>query len=60
VHFSFCRESPAQPFSDLSPTGLMSLCVLLFIIVVGGGHGIGRWECGIGVFIYLCSGLLVN
>jgi hypothetical protein len=23
VLFSFCRASPAQPFSDLSPTGLM-------------------------------------
>jgi hypothetical protein len=25
VLFSFCRASPAQPFSDLSPTALMSI-----------------------------------
>jgi hypothetical protein len=30
VLFSFCRESPAQPFSDLSPTGLMSIVYCLY------------------------------
>jgi hypothetical protein len=31
VLFSFCRASPAQPFSDLSPTRLMSIvCCLYF------------------------------
>jgi hypothetical protein len=29
VLFSFCRESPAQPFSDLSPTGLMNIFYFL-------------------------------
>jgi hypothetical protein len=27
---SFCRASPAQPFSDLSPTGLMSIVYCLY------------------------------
>jgi hypothetical protein len=30
VVFSFCRTSPAQPFSDLSPTGLMSKFYCLY------------------------------
>jgi hypothetical protein len=30
VIFSFCRASPAQPFSDLSPTGLMSIFYCLY------------------------------
>jgi hypothetical protein len=30
VIFSFCRASPAQPFSDLSPTGLMSIVYCLY------------------------------
>jgi hypothetical protein len=30
VVFSFCRTSPAQPFSDLSPTGLMSIVYCLY------------------------------
>jgi hypothetical protein len=28
--FSFCRESPAQPFSDLNPTGLTSIFYCLY------------------------------
>jgi hypothetical protein len=31
VLFSFCQASPAQPFSDLSPTGLMSIIYCLYI-----------------------------
>jgi hypothetical protein len=30
VLYSFCRESPAQPFSDLSPTGLTSIFYCLY------------------------------
>jgi hypothetical protein len=30
VVYSFCRASPAQPFSDLSPTGLMSIFYCLY------------------------------
>jgi hypothetical protein len=30
VLFNFCRSSPAQPFSDLSPTGLMSIVYCLY------------------------------
>jgi hypothetical protein len=30
VVFSFFRASPAQPFSDLSPTGLMSIVYCLY------------------------------
>jgi hypothetical protein len=30
VLFSFCRSSPAQPFSDPSPTGLMSIVYCLY------------------------------
>jgi hypothetical protein len=28
VLFSFCQASPVQPFSDLSPTGLMSIVIV--------------------------------
>jgi hypothetical protein len=30
--FSFCRASPAQPFSDPSPTGLMSIVYCLYFL----------------------------
>jgi hypothetical protein len=30
VLFIFCRASPAQPFSALSPTGLMSIFYCLY------------------------------
>jgi hypothetical protein len=32
VLFSFCRASLAQPFSDLSPTGLMSIVYCLYFL----------------------------
>jgi hypothetical protein len=32
VIFSFCWASPEQPFSDLSPTGLMSIVYRLYIL----------------------------
>jgi hypothetical protein len=32
VLFSFCRASPAQRFSDLSPTGLMSIVYWLYFL----------------------------
>jgi hypothetical protein len=31
VLLSFCRASPAQPFSDLSPMGLMSIVYCLYV-----------------------------
>jgi hypothetical protein len=31
VFFSFCQASPAQPFWDLSPMGLMSIVCLYFL-----------------------------
>jgi hypothetical protein len=36
VLFSFCRASPAQPFSDLSPTGLTSIDYCLYFWDRGG------------------------
>jgi hypothetical protein len=32
LNFQFCRASPAQPFSDLSPTGLMSIFYCLHFL----------------------------
>jgi hypothetical protein len=32
VLFSFCRSSPTQPFSDLSPTGLMRIVYCLYFL----------------------------
>jgi hypothetical protein len=70
VLFSFCRASPAQPFSDLSPTGLMSIVYCLyfwdslnqegqvpvFISLETGqpNYTLGYWVCLINLHIIIC------
>jgi hypothetical protein len=39
VLYSFCRASPAQPFSDLSPTGLMNIVYCLYFWDSPNQHG---------------------
>jgi hypothetical protein len=47
--------------SEVDRLSLFFICVVWLEVEGGRGcHGIGRWGCGIGFFICLCSGLLLN
>jgi hypothetical protein len=71
VLFSLYRASPAQPFSDLSPTGLMSIVYCLYFFRLPNQKGqvpvfisprntvaqlyLGHWVCLINCSIPPCS-----